>query len=233
MLIEIAGIPGCGKTTLYKRLGMELKRRGVAYADANTIAMQRSDTKNAPRFVRNKPNRDLLFQLVCFTMQNPDFFAKVQLSFGNVASAKFWFFLLCTNFQMAQNFKKKDEIVFLDEGFLTHGVAIHPTKSQRSNLVGLLECAPKIDVLIFVDTPAKTAFERAVERAGGTAKKREGVMQKFGDVDAFVERSSLFKAGLEVYKDRCSRIFVVEATENMDDAIKQLVDDLVQLNAAK
>lgn len=232
MLIEIAGIPGSGKTTLYKRLGKELKRRGVAYTDANTIAIQRSGADTAPRFVRSKPERDLLFRFTRFTAKNPDFFTKAEASFGDATTVKFLFFLLCANFQMAKDLKKKGEVVFMDEAFLTHCIAIHTRDAGRSDLTDLLRCAPSVDAVIYIDVPADVAFQRVVARAGGGAAKRAGVIQKFGDVDVFTQRRDWFKTGLEAYKERCSRIFTIEATENMDHTVRQLADDLVALNAA-
>jgi thymidylate kinase len=231
MLIEIAGIPGSGKTTLYKRLGKELKRRGVAYTDANTIAIQRSGAENAPRFVRSRPERDLLFRFTRFTAKNPDFFTKVESSFGDATTVKFLFFLLCANFQMARDLRKKGEMVFMDEAFLTHCIAIHSRESRRSDLSGLLGCAPRIDAVIFIDIPPDVAFGRVVERAGGTPEKRAGVIQKIGEVDVFAQRRDWFRAGVEAYKERCSRIFVIEATQDTDEDVKQLADDLMELSA--
>lgn len=232
MLIEIAGIPGSGKTTLYKSLGKELKRRGVPYTDANTIAIERSGADNAPRFVRSRPERDLLFRFTRFTAKNPEFFTRVESSFGDATTIKFLFFLLCANFQMAKDLKKKGEIVFLDEAFLTHGVAIHSRASGQPDLSGLLECGPRVDAVIFIDTPAEVAFDRVVERAGGTNEKRAGVVQKIGDADAFAERRNQFVTGIEIYRARCSRIFVVDSGEDLDDVTKVLADDIEKLGAA-
>lgn len=232
MLIEIAGLPGSGKTTLYNALSHELKRRKIEFTDVNTIATERSGAQSGPRFVRRKPYRDLLFRLTRFTTLHPEFFYKAEKTFGDKTIKKFLFFLLSANFQMGKDLKANDELVFLDEGFLTHSVAIFPDKSHSSNLTDLLEHAPEIDVIVFLDTPANIAFERVLER-GGPSDKRARKSEKFGDENAFLERCENLKTGFEVYKGRCRFMLRVDTTTSLDDAVTKLAEDLISLNTAR
>ncbi|WP_306152266.1 AAA family ATPase [Roseovarius sp. MMSF_3281] len=230
MLIEFAGLPGSGKTTLLKRLRRELEKRDIAVTDANTIAEKRTDDKNAPRFVRNKPHRNLLFRLTRFSAKNPEFFSKAEQSFEDATIKKFLFFLFGAHFQMARDLQRDGEVVFMDEGFLNHCVAIYPGKSQRSDFLDLMNTAPKSDVLIYFDIPAEVAFDRAVQRRGEDGKAREQVIEKFGNLDAFEERRGTFMAALDIYKHQDATVLLVGPEESLDQAATRLADRLIALN---
>jgi len=230
MLIEFAGLPGSGKTTLLKQLRRELEKRDVSVTDANTIADKRSDDKNAPRFVRNKPHRNLLFRLTRFSAHYPEFFSKAEQSFEDATVKKFLFFLFGAHFQMARDLQRDDEMVFIDEGFLNHCVAIYPEKSQRADFRQLMNSAPKSDVLVYFDIPAEVAFDRAVQRRSDIDNARERVIEKFGDLDAFEERRGNFMAALDIYKDQNATVFHVAPEASLDQATTRLADQLVALN---
>ncbi len=229
MLIELAGLPGSGKTTLLKELKREFEKRDVSFTDANTIAQKRTDDKNAPRFVRNKPHRNLLFRLTRFSAKNPEFFSKAEQSFEEATIKKFLFFLFGAHFQMAQDLQRPDEMVFLDEGFLNHCVTIYPEKNQRLDFLQLINSAPKCDVLIFMDIAAEVAFNRAVQRQSGIDNARERIIEKFGDIDAFEERRGNFLAAVDLYKDQNATVLLVEPEDSPDQAATRLADQLVAL----
>ena len=230
MLIEFAGLPGSGKTTLLKKLRQELEKRDVSATDVNTLAYKRTGDKNAPRFVRNKPHRNLLFRLTRFSAHYPEFFSKAEKSLEDATIKKFLFFLVGAHFQLARDLQREGEMVFMDEGFLNHCVAIYPEKSQRSDFLKLVKSAPRSDVIIYCDVPAEVAFDRAVQRRSDIDNARERVIEKFGDVDAFEERRGNFMAGLETYKDRNVIVCVIGTEESLDQATKTLADQLVALN---
>jgi thymidylate kinase len=230
MLIEFAGLPGSGKTTLQKKLRRELEKRDVSVTDANTIADKRSDDKNAPRFVRNKPHRNLLFRLTRFSAHYPEFFSKAEQSFEGATVKKFLFFLFGAHFQMARDLQRDNEVVFMDEGFLNHCTSIYPKKSQRSVFLQLINSAPKCDVLIYLDISSEVAFDRAVQRRSGIERARECVIEKFGDLDAFEERRGNFLAALDIYKDQNATLFLVKPEDSLDQATTRLANQLVALN---
>lgn len=230
MLIEFAGLPGSGKTTLLKALKRELETRNVSFTDANTIAQKRNDDKNAPRFVRNKPHRNLLFRLTRFSAKNPEFFSKAEQSFEDATTKKFLFFLFGAHFQMAQDLQRPGEMVFLDEGFLNHCVTIHPEAARRSDFLQLIQSAPRCDVLIYMDIAAEVAFDRAVQRQSGIDNARQGIIEKFGDIDAFEERRGNFLAAVDCYKDQNATVLLVDPQDSPDQAATRLADHLVALN---
>lgn len=234
MLIEIAGIPGSGKTTLYKHLAQELRRRDVAFTDAHTISNTRSGTGITLRYVKNKPQRALLYHFTRFITQNPKFFEKVwQAPYGegNGEAKKFLVFLACVTFQMARALKKQNEMVFMDESFLSHCVSIYPKREQQSDLADLLSYAPKIDVLLHLETPADVAFDRAVARSGATEEVHTRVVNKFGDKSAFAVRANNFKVGIKSYKERGTIVFNVDATKSLGVAVENLACELIAMQA--
>ncbi len=231
MLIEIVGIPGSGKSTLYKSLTQELKRQNVDFVDAQTILATRSNDDSAPRYVQKKPQRDLLYRFTRFTVKNPEFFEKAQQTFGEASTKKFLFFLACAHFQLARDLNTHNEMVFFDEALLTHCASIYPKTEQQSDLVELLNCAPEIDVLIHLEIPPDVAFDRAVARHGGTEKTRARIVSKFGDKFAFAARANNIKAGIKTFTERGSIVFNVDATKAFDEVVEKLVHDLVATQA--
>ncbi len=230
MLIELAGLPSSGKTTLLKKLKRELEKRDVSVTDANMIAEKYSGDMNAPRFVRSKPHRDLLFRLTRFSHNYPEFFSKAEQSFEDATIKKFLFFLCAAHFQMARDFQRDGEMVFMDEGLLNHCVAIYPNKAQRSDLLKLIKLAPKSDALIFFDIPAKVAFDRAVKRRSEIDEANKRVIQKFGDLDSFEERRGNFMAALDIYGGQNATVFLIKPEDSPHQATTRLADQLVALN---
>ena len=232
MLIEIAGIPGSGKTTLQKRLAQELRRRDAAVVTVSEIANTRSGADNTtPRYVKNHPHRELLYHFTHFTTQNAEFFKKAQQTFGGKTTKKFLFFLVCGHFQMARALKKHNEMVLIDEAILTHCVSIYPKREQQSELADLLSCAPEVDVLIHLETPAHVAFERAIARRGGTDIVRAGIVNKFGDESAFAERLDSFKVGIKSYKEHFTTVLNVDSTKSLDVTVDKLACELIAIQA--
>lgn len=232
MLIEIAGIPGSGKTTLFKHLCAELVGRNAAVTDLSTLATEKGGADTGPRFVRRKPDRDLLFRFTRFTARHPAFFATADRAFGDATTKKFLFFLLAAQFQMARDLGRDDEVIFMDEGFLSHSVAMYPDAAARPALHDMIDVAPPVDALIFIDTPADIAFERVVARQSGRHDFRARTIQKFGDAAAFSERRQNFLAGVELYRQRCGATRVVTPGAPVQSTAGDLADWLVSLKKA-
>ena len=231
MLVEIAGLPASGKTTLYQSLGRELKRRNVSFTDLSTLAAQPPEGKNVPRFVHSKPERNLLFRLTRFTAQNSEFFLSAEKSFGDATTKKFLFFLLAAQFQTAKDVGKTDNIIFTDEGFINHCLAIYPSKEQRSNLVKLVELAPKVDALFYLDISPEVAFNSAVDRVGGGIENRARIIQKFGDIDAFAERRENFLAAIDAYRRNDIHVTLINRSESLQQITLKVVDELIAMQA--
>jgi thymidylate kinase len=230
MFIELAGIPGSGKTTFYRKVRPEIEKRGFSVNDINTIANGRADPGWIPRFVRNKPQRELLYRFSRFLAEYPDFSSLCGELYGKDDVKQFLLILIAANFQAASDLAKPDEIVFLDEGFLTRAVAACQSAASEELLAKLLSQVPVVDVLVYLNTPASRAYDRSVQRrlvSGHTAK---AVEQKLGDRKAFAEREKMMGLGVELYGKRCGSVIEVQPNWDADTAasfVAQRLDELM------
>jgi len=227
MLVELAGIPGSGKTTLFRYLRKEMERRGVANSDINTVADRELNQRNVPRFVRNKPQRAPLFRFGRFCRKHSDLVAVAPEIFGDENIKLFLYFLLASNYQAAIDLGEEGEIILMDEGFLASGVAACFQRKSISVLQTLIGGSPEVDAIIFLDTPAEVAFERAVNRAGGTKEIREMVVAKFGDLSAFKRRRAIMKRGIELYRPKCGNVIEVDTSQGIVQTAEYVVEQLV------
>jgi thymidylate kinase len=230
MLVEIAGIPGSGKTTLHRHLKIEMKRRNLAFTDINAIARRNPAPNAVPRFVKAKPERAPLYRFMRFSTKHPDLISMAQELLSDAPIKQFLYFLLASNFQAALDLKKEGEIVIMDEGFLTHAVAASLSVENSPNLEKLISLSPPIDAIIFVNTPTDIAFERAINRREGVKDAREKVIAKFGDLSEFENRSTTLIRGIDLYRNRCRQIIEVDTSENLEQCAEHIVDKLTQEN---
>ena len=227
MLVELTSIPGGGKTTLHRHLIKAMKGRGLSFTDLSKIAKREPQPKSVPRYVIAKPQRELLYRFTQFSHKYPALINAISELYSQETTKCFLYYLMASNFQMASELKRVGEIVLIDEGFLTHGVAAYLASKKEGLLQDLIQLSPPIDAVIFVNTPPDVAFNRAVERRGGTPIMRKKVIAKFGDLTSFEERYKTLKQGLEYYKSSCRDVIEVDGTHDAERSANMVVERLV------
>jgi len=221
MLVEIAGLPGSGKTTLFRNLRAELMRMDLPVTDINTIADVRDSAEAVPRFVSRKPQRELLYRFWRFQSQNPGLMRRIDSLYRSGDIKQFLFMLLATHFQAGTDQVEEDEIVMTDEGFLTHIVALFCKRGDRKDFDSLIDEVPAADLLIHLNASADVAHARAVARRGPGRAARQMVESKLGGKRLFATRQSLLERGVQLYARRCRAVIEVDASLDSQTAARR------------
>ncbi len=232
MFVEIAGLPGSGKTTLYKALSKRLAELGNDVSDINVISQHRKDEGWIPRFVRAKPHRELLYRFSRFLVAHPRLISLSDKLFGEDDVKQFLFLLLCGHYQASVDLAKDDEMIFLEEGFLTHAVAACYDRNEDGVFDALVDALPAVDITIHLTTTPEVAYARVFERRG-TQLGHGKMAAKFGDLAAFEARAALFERAVSRNKARGHVFLDVPADWDVDEVAKAVMDRAAQKSGAQ
>ncbi|WP_294227008.1 hypothetical protein [uncultured Shimia sp.] len=231
MFVEIAGMPGCGKTTIFKGLSTRLTPLGVASNNINNISMHRLATDWLPRFVKGKPQRELLYRFSRFVSAHPKLVSYAERIYDKDDVKQFLFVLMCANYQASVDLAEDGEVIFLEEGFLTHSVAASlPLAQSKRALHGLVSKLPIVDAVVFIKTPPQVAFERVFQRRGLRLGNKK-LTDKFGGMDSFVARADLFERGVHQYCERGPKLIEIDAAWSPQEAADYAAKEIVAMVA--
>jgi thymidylate kinase len=228
VFIEITGIPGSGKTTLYKEFRREMWRHRISVTDINLVASDREERGWLPRYVRNKPQRELLHRFARFMSAHPELIALCNSLFGEDEAKRLLFLIMVANFQAARDLARPGEVIVLEEGFLTHAVAACHARGDQALFQQFLSLIPPVDALVYLDVPAEIAYERAVDRKLNDQHAR----QKLGGPEGFASREAAMRTGVETYGPRCGAVLEIGPGQDVHEDAAGLAARIRPLLAA-
>ncbi len=202
MLIELVGLPGSGKTTFSKQFYKQMRAAGTPVQDAQTLALDARAGKQTPRFVRARPERALLHRYIRFQRQNKELDALATAQFDDAPVKHLLFTMVAAGYQAVQDLAAARDVVVIDEGFVTHGVAAFYEKGDRDGMARYAALMPKVEMVMHLDPGATLAFERTQQRAGPDPERRAFVTQKHGELALFERRDQMMRDTLESYAAR-------------------------------
>lgn len=218
MIIEFCGLPASGKSTLCKALAkmgacgdVRLTRRIAAASDW---------PEGTPRYVKDRPDRALLYRATKFRTKFPNFFQSIEQEISDDTTTSFLFALTAAFYQEFEDLKFADTALLYDEGFLQRSAVL--CFEKEFDLGAMLAKAPLPYALVFADVPPEVAFRRAVERHGRADKMRSAVISLYGDIDAFQERRSLIDHGCEIAAGLGVHVVKVKAQMPIDAAAREV-----------
>lgn len=231
MLVEFAGIPGSGKSTLKYAIMKELTNRSISYVGTKKVSARASPPGTVPRFsVERKPERIPLYRFSRFSRSHPDYVEMIAKLFDeNDVQQYFMHLLLAANFQAALDAKEDGEFVLFDEGFLSYGVVACRHANQIEKLASIITVSPEMDAIVLVRTPPVTAHQRAIDRMGGGNRAKKKVISKFGTVSDLESHEAILQQGLKYYQSRSKVVLSVDGTENTEKNATSIVDELQEL----
>ena len=186
MIIEFAGPPGSGKSTITSRLVDHLRSDGLnAYTADQAVSVYNSRTNFrriiSPFFDKNQQISLLgkYFTLRSplywykFRLNHPEFWKVVQESQQGRSINKYNQVLIKNYFKRAMIYYQfivdhcgPDEIIIIDEGFshrTTHFVS-ECEKSDQGKIEQYLKFIPKSDLLVYLQVPLEICIERVQSR---------------------------------------------------------------------
>ncbi len=229
MLIEVAGVPGAGKTTLCHALSQRMADAQMVFRSVKHYGGQTPAGHHTPRFVVNNPEAALLHRYIRFTRQNPELERLWTEAFEEAPVRHLLFSMMAGYYQSAVDLAPFDELVFQDEGFLTYAVAIFYESGSISDVTRFMEAAPSVDAVIYMHSTADLAFQRAIDRGDGSARSRRGTIRKHGDFETFERRVAMTDAAVAVCEARRVPVIRLNAESDPDELCDSLLPQLRSL----
>ncbi|MFK7939927.1 MAG: hypothetical protein AB8B82_11140 [Roseovarius sp.] len=220
MLIEFAGISGSGKTTVFQKLTKGLRKSGADVVRFHKAAKAEDLTqKEADQaFRRRYPG---LAKAIKQMGDGPSYELK------NAARARHVWMSGITELDKLG----PSAIGAVDEGYLHRCAYIAATGKGYNAFIDILDQLPLPDILVLVHVPLEEARRRFVHRMP-TPDRRDVAAQRFDRryTDHRLVRD-FFEDALKVYRKKGVAIHRIDNSGDVDGAIGDLVNDIMQLHS--
>lgn len=227
MRVECVGLPGAGKSTLIRRLGSALRKRGFNIKRPDQIAEEPCNSADAPRYLNRGPDRTALFRLTQFRQRHRGLMKYVEHRLNLTTSEEFLFSLTICYHQACQEHRGSFDFSFMDEGFVHRGLAAHIDRAE-AQFARYLEIIPAPDALLTLVPPVELAFERAIDRRVHK-DAADKVMEKLGDLSVFQHRRVLQDLAGAAMAARGVPVLRIDSSKPLDVCVAKAADDLESL----
>ena len=188
--IELAGIPGSGKTTLYKQLAERLRPEGALFTvddlyarlapapeslrqtvknKLKPLSQDEVDRKAKTRYLQHNLESKLLldYQMAHINQLHFLIHAVYQQPAEDREKIMRWILRVFTYHQTAQSTFTESESFLIDEGFVQRLITLYVTPANTpapEQIENYSEQLPKISTLFILETDLETAFQRITRR---------------------------------------------------------------------
>lgn len=238
MLVEFAGLPGSGKSTVIRALFAALRGAPFEVIPAHKTARRGqvlSDAMDSP-LVNAWPGRALMLQGIRFRRAFPEFVEHVQNAAPDVSEEdEFLASLIGVRYLQARDPSFGDAMVVFDEGFFLRGTAMY-TRLGTAGLSDYVALMPPPDALVHVCVPPDLAHARCIARRPeeeGAAASATFVARKFGAPDAFRRRHRVIEHGLAAVDRAGIPVLEMRNTGDLDGGVQTLAETLTSLWKAR
>ncbi len=235
MFVELLGLPASGKSTLIKQLSQHYRSLDVVLKPIGSIADQDA---SLPGFVRRNAVPRAIYRLEQFRASYPDCLPLIDMIFDTELAQKALLVATAVDFQTFTANPALSDIAVVDEGFLHRGVY---GLAKREEPAGLLDAycraIPVPDAIIFLDLPAKQAFERAVARLSQRVKTKKTqaqiltrIKRAHGDVATLDHRRSVMQQAAEHMARRGAHVIRLDGLAPVAEVCAQAIAGLDRLH---
>ncbi len=124
MIFEFAGLPGCGKSTIWREASLVLKNSGIRVESLRSHSRRSMvERRKTIRFLRKNAERAGLYGVVKFAEQNPDTFMTLLDPDSKDTSHRMWSLELMAQLWFSGLEGHAGMAILLDEGLLHRGMS--------------------------------------------------------------------------------------------------------------
>ena len=248
MLIEFAGPPGSGKSTLTKNLVRRLRVLGVsAYTEDQAVTEYNSRSKIrkfVSPFFNETEQVSLLgkyfslrspWYLYQFKLNHPDFWRVIQESYhrrpineNHQDLIRNYFKRTMIYYQFIVDHGNQDEVILFDEGF-AHRITHFVSEREVPDWIQIekyLKFIPKSNSLVYLDVPPSICVERVQKRGlRGRLANLNGE-----ELNSFISKSSqALDFGTSFLADQGVNIISLDAAADSEQVMDNLESRIVEL----
>lgn len=245
-MVEFAGIPGCGKTTLSRIAAEGLRSKGFdAFTMIEAARIRASEStpgRLLRRFERSRLSRLALWWMfyVASSIRSIVFLWRYRTESMAMARTQSrrtvrpglkahiaWWYLQLGGRRMYLDSSKSIDAVLYDDGFAHRSVALFSSPGESNLPLGLdeyLRTMPTPDVIVHIRADVDTCLQRVVDRGVW----RHSRMATSEDLAVYLEAASgILERALETMGGRGTTVIDVNNVNNsIDEASAMLIDRL-------
>lgn len=223
-LIEIAGLPGSGKSSVGAPLLKALRTAGYAPRFPADYLKKVGSQPLKERFAPRRPEFHSTFHLSLIHARHRDFISALYQTPGPTEREIYWVNYTLLAYALFEYFAEDREVLIVDEGVFNRMCAIL-VECDAPSLVGrLFETMPLANDVIFLDVPPEAALERTIARRRRGHNMRMRMTKKYGGVERLTAWRERFLEGGEVVRERGASFLTIASSPSPEDAAARIFE---------
>jgi thymidylate kinase len=227
MIVDFAGVPGSGKTTLAGKVAQELIRQGhptqgLRAASLKVMSVQRPKIG----FLQGKLERQNLYGLMLFAQAHPDLFEWLYKKSLNDMRVLLWNTEVMSQLGVLQKFGEPCQVVINDEGFVQRSASATLESGQNDDFETGIELIPRNIPIVFVKIDPSEALARISARGRGFHAALKGETRA-ETATRFQAYQDLLERGVACCQAAGTKTLVVDGAKPLEDTVTEIKDWLI------
>jgi thymidylate kinase len=222
MIVEFAGIPGSGKTTVSGRLIAALRKEGhptFRLREATVKVMQAQKSKIG--FVNGRTERQNLYGLMLFARANPELYDWLHKKSRDDLDILLWNSEVMAQLGILGKFGAPGHVVVNDEGFVQRSASVMLGEGKTADIEVGSDMFPRDSPIVFFKLDPAEAFTRILTRGRGFHSVLRGQTDE-ETVDNFQAYQDILERGVTCCQAAGTKTLVVDGTRPIDENVAQV-----------
>ena len=222
MIFEFAGLPGCGKSTIWGEASQILKKTNITTESLRSHSRRSMvERRKTIRFLKKNAERASLYGFVKFGEQHPETFMTLLDPESDDTSHRMWSLELMAQLWFTGIAGHKGAAILLDEGLVHRGISCLAGRGTTDDAAAFASTLALSHALVMVECSVDFSVERCQQRPGGIPK---GFTREEGqpDPDKFNNFEGLLSTATQVLSKSGATILTLDATRPAADLGREL-----------